>query len=233
MATTTKLTKKDLQQQDEFIETVFDLGEWLEANWRRAAIILGALVAVVLIVLGWMSLSDRSRSAANDLLAKGMQAYQPDAAGGKAASPNYAEALTSFEQAADKAGSGSLGQVARVYQARTLIAMGRAAEAVPILTQVASSGNGRLAAQAKMSLAEASVATGDLERAATTLQEVITSMDKTFPPDGAMMRLAQVREAQGKPGDARKIYDEIVAKYANSPFATAAKQRSTDIAAGK
>lgn len=233
MATTTKLTKKDIQQ-DEFLESVFDLGEWLEANWKRVAIVGGSIVAVVLLGFGWMSLRDRSAGAANDLLAKGMRAYQPEAeGGGKAPAPNYPEALTSFEQAAEKAGSGSLGEVARLYQGRTLVAMGRASEAVPVLTTVTSSGNARLAAQAKVSLAEAAVAAGDLERAATTLQEVIASMTASYPPDAATMRLARIRESQGKPGDARKLYDELATKYPNSAFAAEARQRSTDLASGK
>ncbi|HEX4825572.1 MAG TPA: tetratricopeptide repeat protein [Candidatus Polarisedimenticolaceae bacterium] len=233
MATTTKLTKKDMQQ-DEFIETVFDLGEWLEANWRRVAIVSGAIVVVVLIGLGWMSLSQRSSGAANDLLAKGMAAFQPEAAGGgKAPAPNYADALTNFQQAADKAGSGALGQVARLYQGRTLIAMGRAAEAVTLLTPLASSGNARLAAQAKVSLAEAAVASGDLERAATTLQDVIASSASSYPPDAATMRLASIRESQGKPAEARRLYDEVATKYPQSGFIAEAKQRSTDIASGK
>ena len=233
MATTTKLTKKNMQQ-DEFLETVFDLGEWLEANWRRVAIAGGAIVAVVLLGLGWISLRGRTQAAANDLLAKVMHAFQPDAAGGgKAPAPNYAEALTSFEQAADRGGSGPVGQVARLYQGRTLIAMGRAAEAVPVLTPIASSGNARVAAQAKVSLAEAAVATGDLEGAATTLQEVIASMASSYPPDGATMRLAALRESQGKRAEAKRLYDEVAAKYPQGGFATEAKQRATDIAAGK
>ena len=233
MATTTKLTKKNMQQ-DEFLETVFDLGEWLEANWRRVAIAGGAIVAAILLGFGWMSLRDRTSAAANELLAKGMKAFQPDAAGGgKAPAPNYAEALTSFEQAADKGGSGAVGQVARLYQGRTLIAMGRAAEATPVLTSIASSGNTRLAAQAKVSLAEAAVAAGDPERAATTLQEVVSSMASSYPPDGAMMRLAAIREGQGKHAEAKRLYDEVAAKYPQGGFAAEAKQRSSDIAASK
>jgi tetratricopeptide (TPR) repeat protein len=230
---TTKLTKKQVEQ-DEFIDTVFDLGEWLEVHWRRVAIAAVSVVAAVLLGFGWISMRERTAASANELLAKGMSAFQPDAgAAGKAAPPNYGEALTLFEQAADKAGSQPVGEIASLYRGRTLIAMGRAAEATPILTPIASSGNARLAAQAKVALAEAASASGDYDGAATLLQDVITSMASAYPPDGAMMRLAGVRASQGKPADARRLYDDLVAKYPQSPFASEARQRSTDLAAGK
>ena len=38
---TAKLTRKDMAQ-DEFIDGVFDFGEWLEVHWRRVALGLGA-----------------------------------------------------------------------------------------------------------------------------------------------------------------------------------------------
>ena len=225
MATTTKLTKKDIHQ-DEFIEGVFDLGEWLEANWRRVAITAGAVVAAVLLGFLWMSIRERGVGEANGLLAKGMEAFDPPprADGSAPPAPNYAEALTSFEQAAAK--GGSVGDIARLFQGRTLIAMGRAAEATPVLTPLASSGNARLAAQAKMSLAEGAAATGDFDRAATLVQEVMTSMATAYPPDGALMRLATLRERQGKTAEARRLFEELTAKYPQSPFAGEARTRS-------
>lgn len=224
---TSKLTKKSIQQ-DDFIESVFDLGEWLEANWRRVAIAGGAIVAVVLLGFGWMSLRNRSAGAANALLANGMRAFDPEpGADGKAAAPNYGEALSLFEQAADKGGSRSVGMIAQLYKGRTLVAMGRAAEATPVLTPLASSGNARIAAQAKVSLAEGAAATGDFDRAAALLEEVIASMASSYPPDSAMMRLATMRERRGKTAEARRLYDELGRKYPQSPFAAEARQRST------
>jgi TolA-binding protein len=232
MATTTKLTKKNVEQ-DEFIERVFDLGEWLEAHWRTVAIGAGAVVAVVLLAMGWMGMKARGTAEANDILAKGMRAYQPSpGVDGRAPAPNFAEALTLFEQAAGKAGSGALGDVARLYQARTLITMGRASEATPILELVSRSGNARLAAQAKVALADGASAAGDHERAASLLQEVITSMAAAYPPDGAMMRLAGVRERQGRSADARRTYEDLIAKYPQSIFAEEARRRSGELRGG-
>jgi tetratricopeptide (TPR) repeat protein len=230
---TTKISKKDMQQ-DEFIETVFDFGDWLEAHWKRVAIGAGAVVAVILIGFGWFSLQESRTAEANEMLARGMKAFAPEAGvDGKGAAPDYATALTLFGQAADKAGSQPVGLVASLYRGRTLIAMGRAVEAVPILDRIAASGNARLAAQAKVSLAEAASGTGDFERAASLLQDLAQSSSGAYPPDGALMLLARVREQQGKNGEAKKTYDELLARFPQSSFAGNARQRSGDLAASR
>lgn len=233
MATTKKISRKDLQQ-DEFIETVFDLGEWLEANWKRLAIWAGAVVTVSLLVFGWIAMRSRAAEEANALLAKGMAALHPDAgADGKFPAGNPSEALSDFQQAASKGGSQAVGDVARLYQARALIALNRASEATPLLDPLSKSGNDRLAAQAKISMADAAASSGDFDRAASILQDLAATAGGGYPPDGAMMLLAQLRERQGKPGEAKKIYDDIVAKYATGGFAAEARQRSTDLSGGK
>jgi tetratricopeptide (TPR) repeat protein len=230
---TTKISKKEMDQ-DEFIEKVFDLGEWLEVHWRRVAMAGGAAVALIVIGYGWVSWQESRSVAANEILAQGMQAFSPTpGADGKAASPDYAKALTLFEQAADKAGSQTVGLVAALYRGRTLIAMGRASEATPVLDAIASSGNPRLASQAKVSLAEAAAAAKDFDRAATILQDLATATDGAFPQDAALMLLAGVREQQGKSKDAKKIYDDLVARFPQSGFAGEARQRATDLAASR
>jgi tetratricopeptide (TPR) repeat protein len=233
MATTTKISKKEMQQ-DEFIEKVFDFGEWLEAHWKRVAIAAGAAVALILLGFAWLSLREGAANEANDLLAKGMNAYAPAAPeGGAATSPDYAAALPLFDQATAKAGSQPVGQIAQLYKGRTLIALGRASEAVPVLESVASSRNARLVPQAKVALAQAASASGDLERAATLLQEVGASTDGTYPPDAALMLLAGVRENQGRNADAKRIYDDIVARFPQGAFAAEARTRTAALAAAR
>ena len=231
MATTTKISKKEMQQ-DEFIEKVFDLGEWLEVHWKRVAIVAGAAVALILVVFAWMNMREGTANEANNLLANGMNAYAPEAPqGGTAPPPDYAAALPLFDQAAAKAGSQPVGLIAKLYKGRTLIALGRASEAVPVLESVASSRNARLVPQAKVALAQAASAAGDLERAATLLQEVGASTDGNYPPDAALMLLAGVRENQGRQADAKRIYDDIIARFPQGAFAADARTRTAELAA--
>jgi tetratricopeptide (TPR) repeat protein len=163
-----------------------------------------------------------------------MEAYAPAAgADGQTPAPRYAEALTLFEQAAAKGGSRGIGNVARLFHARTLIAMSRAQEAVPALEAMASGGNKGLSVEAKVVLAEASEATGNPERAVALLQELASAgKGAVYPQDAALLALGGVRERQGKADDAKKVYAELLARYPQSPFAASAKERTTALTPG-
>src|SRR5580765_4646877 len=76
MATTKRINRKELDQ-DEFLEKVFDLGEWLEANWKQAAGVAIGAVAVVLLGLGWNAWRGRTLNQANVALGQGLELYAP------------------------------------------------------------------------------------------------------------------------------------------------------------
>ncbi len=223
---TAKITKKEIQQ-DEFIDTVFDFGDWLEAHWKRVALGAGAAVAVVLLFVAWNAMQQRSATEANRLLAAGIDAVSPAAAAdGQTPAPRYAEALTLFEQAAAAGGSQPIGNVARLFQSRALLALSRGAEAIPLLEGLAKGRDKGLDAEAKVMLAEASEAAGNPERAATLLQELV-SVDKgsPYPQDAALMLLGGLRERQGKSDEAKRAYTDLIARFPQSPFAADAKQK--------
>jgi predicted negative regulator of RcsB-dependent stress response len=221
---TTKIGRKKIDQ-DEFIDTVFDLGEWLEKKWRPVAAGSAVVVVVVLFGLGWMSWREAQGKESNRLLAEGLAAYEPAAdAEGKTPAPDYATALPLFERAAAKGGSRVIGDVARFYRARTMMALGRAADAVPILEKVARSADDALAAQAKVSLSQALAASGNADRAATILTEVAAATDGAYPPDAALAALAELKAGQGKKDEARKTYEELLTRFPQSPFADEARR---------
>jgi tetratricopeptide (TPR) repeat protein len=229
---TAKITKKQMSQ-DEFIEGMFDFGEWLEVHWRRVAMGLGAAVVVVLAGIAWNASREKSAEAANRWLASGLEAYAPSSpASGQALAPRYDFALTQFEQAANSGGSQGVGDVARLFRARTLIALSRAPEAVPVLEGLVSNRSEAIATEAKLALAEATEAAGNPDRAASLLQEVASPAKAgTYPPDAAMLLLGGLRERQGKKDDAKRIYDDLLVRFPQSPFAADARQRSAALTA--
>ena len=225
---TAKITKKAMQQ-DEFIEGVFDFGEWLEVHWKRVLIAVGAVVAVVLLGVAWNGMRQRSAAEANRLLASGLDAFSPAAgADGQTPAPRYAEALPLFEQAATAGGSQNIGDVARLFRARTLIALSRGQEAVSVLEGLVTTRNKALAAESQVVLAEALEATGNLDRAAKLFEDLAAQpKGAPYPQDAALLHLGGVRERQGKPDDAKRVYADLLARYPQSPFAADARQRTT------
>ena len=231
MATTKRINRKELQQ-DEFIEKVFDLGEWLETNWMQAAIGAGAVVLVVLLGIGWNSWRARTLAQANVALGEGLALYEPERrADGTVPPPKMAEAHTAFEKAAKLGGSRTVGDIARYYDALTLAAMGKAAEATPVLETLAAGGT-PIAPQAKVALANALAAKGDYDRAVALLQEVAGLTGAAFPPDAALSMAAALRARQGKNDEARKMYEDLLSRYPQSPLSQDARQRVAELAAG-
>ena len=221
-----KITKKDMQQ-DEFIEGVFDFGEWLEVHWKRVAIGLGAAVALVLTFVAWNTMRENSSQEANRLLAAGMEAFAPEAgADGQTPAPRFAEALTLFEQSAAAGGSQPIGDVARMLKARSMIGLSRGVEAIPVLEGLVAGRDKALGAEAKVTLAEALEATGNPDRAAKLLEELAApEKGAAYPQDAALMLLGRLRDRQGKTEDAKRAYADLIARYPQSPFAADAKQR--------
>ncbi|HJQ98425.1 MAG TPA: tetratricopeptide repeat protein [Candidatus Polarisedimenticolaceae bacterium] len=228
MATTKRINRKELDQ-DEFIEKVFDLGEWLESNWKQAAGVAVGVVAVVLLGVGWNAWRGRMLGQANVALGQGLELYAPQPkADGTTPPPKMAEAHAAFEKAAKLAGSRPLGDVARYYDALALIALDRPAEATPTLEKLASS-DGPISAQAKVSLANAFAKKGDYDRAAALLQEVASKTGAAFPPDAALSMLGAMRARQGRNDDARKAYEDLVSRYPESGLAQEARQRVAEL----
>ena len=224
-----KITKKDMKQ-DEFIEGVFDFGEWLEVHWKRVAIGTAVAVAVVVLFVAWNAMRERSSQEANRLLASGIDAFSPAAgADGQTPAPRYTEALALFEQAATSGGSQSIGDVARLFRARTLIALSRSSEAVPVLEGLVTGRDKGLDAEARVMLAEASEAAGNPERAAKLLEELASpAKGAPYPQDAALLLLGGLRDRQGKTEDAKRVYADLLARYPQSPFAADAKKRIAD-----
>jgi tetratricopeptide (TPR) repeat protein len=229
---TVKITKKNMAQ-DEFIDGVFDFGQWLEVHWRRVAIGIGAAVALVLLGVAWNAMRERSADETNRLLASGIEAYSPaTGADGQTPAPRYPEALALFEQAASQGGSQTVGDVAQLFRARTLMVLSRGPEAVPILEGLVSGRNEGLAAEAKVSLAEAVEAAGSPDRAVALLQEVASpAKGASYPQDAALLLIGGVRERQGKKEEAKRVYDDLLARFPQSPFAADARQRTAELTA--
>jgi len=226
-----RMTRKELLKQDEFVEAAPDIVDWFEHHKSLVLQIVAGVVIVTAAVGGWSLWSDRREKAAERELAEGLRYLSPAGAGDAGSeAPQLDKALTSFEQASRTGGSGSLGAVASFYRGATLLRLGRADEAVPVLREAAGfKGNAALADSARALLAQALEASGDIEGAAATLRAIAGSEGGVFPADLALLQLGELRRRAGDSERAREVWQEILSRY---PQGAAAAQARTALGAG-
>jgi TolA-binding protein len=228
---------KQRMKHDEFIEVAFDAGAWIEKHWRTVAACVGAALALVLIVAGWSWWSGRRDTEVARLVSEGLYLYsgQQDASAGAGQSVSagrYAEALPLFEKAARLGKRSPRGRVAEFYRGASLLRLGRAVEAIPVLEDVAGSASDRpLADAARGLVAEAYAKAGDVEKAAAAYRKLSETAGAAFPPDVALLQLARVYEDRGRARDARQVLQEIISKYPQGSAAAEARTRLESVRA--
>jgi len=221
-----KISRKDLKH-DEFVEAAFDLGDWIQKHWKNVAIGAGAVAGVALLVGGWFAWSARGAAAAQEALAEGLRLYgATDERVSVAQAPpasDYPGALAAFERAASAGGSSPIGRVAEMYRGATLLRMGRAGEAVPVLDGVAKSAQDkRTANSARALLAQAYEASGNDDGAVAVLREL--AQEKSgYPGDLALFDLGRILQKQGKSEEARQTLQDLLTRYPQSGRATEAR----------
>lgn len=231
-----KISRKALLKDDQLVEHAPDIVDWLETNKTVVIRSVAAVFAVAIAVGGWSLWSNHNRNAAASLLEQGLKAYHPAAAPGanQPPAPKLQEALAAFEQAAERGGSSGVGIAASFYRASVLVDLARAAEAAPILEGVATSASTpSVAAAARALLATAYEKAGDADRAAAVLVQLSSDPDGVFPADAALMRLAALRERQGRAADAKQAYQDVLARFpegSSAAEARAALQRLEGVA---
>jgi len=221
-----RMTRKQLLKQDEITETASDVTHWLEEHWQKVAAAAAALVVVAGIVGIWLWMGERNRQQATQAFDEGLVSFQEAELSGFQNSPRMENALASFEQASELAGSREPGGVARFYQATSLYRLGRAEEAVPLLVTLVeeSDDSSTLDGSAKSMLASVWSEIGQSEQAMTLLEEAIAANEVGFPADQALMQLGRIHQSAQQPALARAAWERIVNEYPQSGASAEARR---------
>lgn len=224
-----RITRKSIKH-DEFVEAAVDAGEWIERHWRPVAAGVAAALVLLFLVLVWNWWSGKRAGESASLLSEGIALYEggTGSAGSTtpATAPRYDEALAKFEEAARKGHGTSRGRAAEYYRGATLLRMGRAREAVPVLESVVGEASERVLADgARVLLAQAYAQAGDLDKATAAYRALAGQTNSSFPPDMAMLQLSRLLEEHGKTAEARQVLQDIVAKFPQGPAASEARTR--------
>ncbi len=219
-----RISRKELKK-DEIADAAFDIGHWIEANWRTMVKIAVPIVAVALIVTAWAWNDRRVSRLSSELLAQGIGQFTQARTGGFSDSAQLDRALDLFTRAEARGGQSSTGQVARYYRGVTLQQLGRTEEAISSLESVdlGADGSPTLGA-AKVLLADLLVEAGRADRAIQLLIELSGQNDSGYPPELALLQLGRIYSAQGEDAQARESWTRVVDDYPQSPAAAEAGQ---------
>lgn len=216
-------TRRQLKQ-DKFSKATLQVAEQT-VHWsaeHKGKVIAGAVVVVVVVAAvlgGWYYLTMQDQKASVEF-SKAVQTLsepvrpagippQPDYPSFASANERATEAHKQFQAIADKYPHTHAGDFARYFVGVTSAQLGDNAAAERELKPVTQYHNADLSALAKMALASVYRNTNRNKDAEDLYNQLIQKPTSTVSKVSAQMQLAETYVAEGKPSEAKKIYEQI------------------------
>jgi len=214
--------KKLLQEPDEFLSLSQRVWLWVHENRRQAGLMLGGVVAAVLLAVGVKSAIDRSHAQRSTAIAAAVTRYTQ--APGGALPADLRQELATL---ADRYAGSPEGAVARYFQAGALAAAGETEKARQAYATLASPGaqQGDLSLLARQALAYLDLGSGSVDAALSSFQELLKAQGGAVARTQIMLEIAAIHEKKGRAGEARRVYQEILADHPDGSWAQTAKDR--------
>lgn len=212
------------------------VAEWANQNRRRLIESVGALLAIILIVVMTLVVYNARSASAGEQFGAAMRTYetpvvnanQPVPPGTKTFSTDSERAKQSyaaFSAVADKYGMTTAGHNAKYMAAVSAAESGQSATAEKMLQEVASGWNSDNSALANLALAHLYRQTGRDADAIAIYNHLTAKPTVTVPAGLAQLQLADLYESENKPADAKKIYAQLKDKDAKSAAGEMAAQK--------
>ncbi len=237
----TKLHRKELKQ-DEVREKISEAVRSVSLHSREVVYIIGLVLAVGLIAMGWFYYEKHQEGKSQKALAsalKKLEAPVGDASTNpnvrsqftyKTESEKYSAALKDFEQIIKDYGNTSAAEIAR-YQAGVctyyLGDMKKAESYLKESTRV--SDRNVLYYLSRIALANFYAGTGKYDDATKLLNEAIQKNKDFVPQENLLLQLADVFEKAGKAKESRDTLQKIADGYKDSPAAYQAENRLREL----
>lgn len=237
----TKLHRKELKH-DEVREKISEAVRSVSLHSREVVYIIGLVLAVGVIALGWFYYEKHQEGKSQTALAialKKLEAPVGDAAANpnvravftyKTESEKYSAALKDFEQIIKDYGNTSAADIAR-YQAGVctyyLGDMKKAESYLKESTRV--SDRNVLYYLSRIALANFYSGTGKYDEATKLLNEAIQKNKDFVPQENLLLQLADVYEKAGKAKESRDTLQKITDGYKDSPAAYQAENRLKEL----
>lgn len=239
-------------KENELVHTIETARELIETRQREIGMIIAAVVALAVIVIGVVLYRQHTQSRGVELLADAMVALNarvvpagaqpsgediPAAASLNAVGSFATEgakltaALPKLQAAADAYPDSSAGITARYHLAGALAALSRHDEAIKQFDDVIKRAGsdtiyGRMA---RLGKADTQARSGQVDAAIATWKEMVASTNSEFPVDAILMELARAYAQKGEREEARKTFSQLIDQHPNSPYTSEARTELENI----
>jgi len=232
-------------KENELVHGINVARDFLETRGKQVAMIAGAIVLVLVVVVG-VVMFRKSEGPADVALAEALVALNarvvppsdPDAADLPQAATidntgsfateaaKMAVAIPKLQAVADKYPNDEAGLVARYHLGGALAAVGRNEEAIKAFSDVASrapkdSLYGHMAA---MGLADTQARAGQLDAAIESWKKLADAKNPDLPADVILLELGRAYAAKGNAEEARKTFTQLLDEHPTSQYLSDARQ---------
>lgn len=235
-----RLTRKEIKQQDTFQVTMGRVLDWIQLHRRHIVVGVAAVVLAVAALAGWALWRAATEDDAQALLNEAMEAYgAPIQAEGEEApaedeEPSFAtaeerrtRAAELFERVVDEHGASDAADVARIFLGEIAAGQGDTERARELWEAFLDEHSEHmLGAEVRLNLYALDRAAGRGEEVAAELQAMLEEEDRPLPEDVVLYELAVTLESLGREEEAAEHYQDLADRFAQSPYAMAARQRT-------
>ncbi len=209
-----RFRRKDLKRPDEFVSRGRQLLDWAGANARVLGWSGVGTAAVVLLILGFVSLRSARQRQANEDLAHALAQFRDG---------RYSEAATQLSDVANRWQATAAGRIASLYAANANLRSDNFETAAVVLQDVLDKDNWPpyLRQQGLVSLGYALEHKGDMANAASRYAEA-SALDGPYTGT-ALLGEARCREQLGEKERARELYQRFTHDFPDAPEAELAK----------
>lgn len=236
-----RLTRKEMKRDE--LSTALGRGyDYAESHVRNILLVLGATVAVGLLVgLFFMYRNSRAEEA-GQALTKALEVYMApiDPAAPKPDDPQaptfadtaarQAKAKTLFQALHDDYGSTISGDIAAIYLAQIAMAEGQPDRARELWSEFLEEHEGHLlAGETRVNLLRLDRSQGKAQQVADQLAAMLDDPEPPLPQDIILSELAATQEQLGKKEAAIQSYERLTTEFPQSPFARSAQQKLREL----
>jgi predicted negative regulator of RcsB-dependent stress response len=209
-----RMTRQELKTQDEITTTIQKIIEFADAKKKELSIGVGAVLVVVLAIVGWSYYSSSRNAAASAQLSNAISAYNDTTI--KSDKERYDKTIAEAQKTVASYGSMPAGVIAKYYIGLSQDGLGDTAGATKTLEEVIARGDSNIKPVAQFALAGIYKRHGDLPKAIETLQTLQKS--GSYSKGIVTLELGKLYEANKQPDQAKVYYNQVITELTDAPF---------------